>query len=149
MQGRIGALHVHYRAAASTSIAAALTPALDRALQGGLGEAIGDRLEVILGDDPSVVVIRELTTTVRIRKADWSLDSRVVDRISHASADAVAFALGTPGPTDDVIRFADQAEFVGTFIVDLIDGSAWDRWYYGAFLRYRQTDPAATLEAVF
>lgn len=148
MQGRIGALHLHYSAPSGGSTVAALAPGLDRALQSGLGDALGERLSSMLGTDTSVVVIRELTARVVMGRSDWSLDSRVVDKISRSSADAVSRVLSGESSPESVVRFADQAEFIGSFILDLIGGSAWERWYYGAFRRYRQSDATATIQAV-
>ena len=46
------------------------------------------------------------------------------------------------------MRFTGEAEFVGSFLVDLVAGSAWEHWYYGAFHRYRRADADATIRAV-
>jgi hypothetical protein len=147
MQDRIGALHLHYRVGRG-SLGAALAPGFDRAIRAGLADALGARISAMLGDDPAVVVIRELKAPVVIKKDDWSLDSRVVARICAASADSAAALLSRDAPTDAVMRFADEVEFVGSFIVELIAGSAWGHWYYGAFHRYRCADAAATIRAV-
>jgi hypothetical protein len=148
MSSRIGTLHLRYRARRGGPLATAVVPGLDRAMRARLGEALEGRLATILGDDPAVIVIRELNARVAIGRDDWSLDSRAVDRISRASADAVSAALSAPASAEAVMRFADQAEFIGSFIVDLLNASAWDRWYYGAFQRYRQSDAAGTIRAV-
>lgn len=148
MAGRIGTLHLRYRTRRGGSIGAALPPQIDRALQSRLGDALDERLSAMLGTDPTVVVIREVHTRVTIDRSDWSLDSRVVDKVGRASVDAVAAALGAPASDESVVRFADHAEFIGSFIVDLMGGSAWDRWYYGAFHRYRQADERASIHAV-
>jgi len=147
MQDRIGALHLHYRVS-SGSLGAALAPEFDRAVRAGLADALGARMSAMFGDDPSVVVIRELMAPVVVEKSDWSLNSRVVARICAASAASAATLLSRNAPTDLVVRFADEAEFVGSFIVELIAGSAWRHWYYGAFHRYRRADAAATIHAV-
>lgn len=148
MDDRIGALHLHYRIRGGGSLAPALIAGFDRAVQAGLGEALSRRMAALLGDGKEVVVVRELKASVALAKADCSLDSRVVECISRASAQAVLTMLSADPSTDTVMRFEDQAEFTGSFIVALIEGTAWERWYYGAFHRYRRADPAATLRAV-
>jgi hypothetical protein len=148
MRDRIGTLHLHYRVVGSDALGPALAPRLDRAIQHGLGAAVEERLAATLTDDPSVVVIRELATAAAIGPDDLALDSRVVDTLSRASADAVATALSEPSSADAIVRFADQGEFVGSFILDLLNGTAWDRWYYGAFQLHRDTDPNTTLASV-
>jgi hypothetical protein len=39
-----------------------------------------------------------------------------------------------------VVRFGDDAHFRARFLADLVTGSAWQRWYYGAFAPLRD-DP--------
>ena len=148
MDGRIGALHVRYRVPPGGTTAAALTPGFDRAISARLGEAVADRLSLVLGPDPSVVVIRELNTRIALGPRDWTLDSRVVTEISRASVDAITDRLRDADGAESVMRFADQAEFIGAFIVDLLQGTAWDRWYFGAFHSYRRADARASVVAV-
>jgi hypothetical protein len=148
MSSRIGSLHLRYRSPGGGSLAAAMAPHLDRLLAARLGDAIDERLTTRLGDDAEVIVIRELTARVAMGRADWSLDSRFVDKIGRASVDAIVSTLGRPASSDSIVRFADQAEFVGSFILDLLAGLAWERWYFGAFTRYRRGDTAETIGAV-
>lgn len=148
MDDRIGALHLHYRIRGGGSLWPALFAGFDRAVRAGLGEALSRRMTAMLGDDKAVIVVREIKAFVALDKTDCTLDSQVVEYISRASAQAVLTMLSGDPPADSVMRFEDQTEFVASFIVALIDGSAWDRWYYGAFHRYRRADPIATLRAV-
>ncbi|MCE3603659.1 hypothetical protein LXA47_08570 [Massilia sp. P8910] len=148
MIDRIGELHLHYRVSQDRSLASAVSASVDRAVRSGLGEALDARIAALLGDQRAVIVVREIRSSVALGPADWSLDSRVVECISRAAADALLTMLsGNPAP-DSVMRFDDQAAFTGAFIVALLEGSAWERWYYGAFHRYRRADPAATLRAL-
>lgn len=148
MLGRVGALHLHYRTPRRGSLVTAQLPSLDRAVHARLAEALDQRLSEIFDADLAVVVIRDLTAAVTLRPSDLSLDARVVDKIAHASAGAVTRVVtGEPSP-DAIVRFADQAEFIGSFIVDVLHGAAWDRWYYGAFRAYRGADAKASIHAV-
>src|SRR5262245_5679625 len=148
MEDRIGTLQLHYHVSDRASLGPALGPRLDRAVRAGLAEALSARMSAMIGDDGSVIVIRELNAPVVLDKTDWSLDSRVVARICGSSADAVAALLSRDAPTESVVRFDDEAAFVGSFILDLFTGSAWGLWYYGAFRRYRRADTQATIRAV-
>jgi hypothetical protein len=147
MSSRIGTLHVDYRANGRSHLAA-MVPQLDRLLAARLGGAIDERLPTLLGNDLEVVVIREVRAQATIRLADWSLDRTLLDAMGRASIDAIGEALAAPPDDDRIVRFADQAEFIGSFIVDLLARSAWERWYFGAFHRYRQSDDAATIGAI-
>jgi hypothetical protein len=146
MDHRIGSLHVTYRVHGRT-LDAALTPGFDRAIQNGLADAVNARLTAMFGDDPAVIVVRELNTALSFDK-ETLLDSRVIERMCASSVDALGRVLARESSSESVIRFADQAEFVGSFIVDLVDGRAWGHWYYGAFRRFRRADPRETIRAI-
>jgi hypothetical protein len=152
MDDRIGALHLHYHVGGGPGTGSALAPALtgglDRALQAGLGEALGRKLAALAGDERSVIVVRELNAPLRLDLADCVLDSRVVDLFSQACAHAVTTLLAANPTSDTVMRFADQIAFAGAFVTALLDGSAWRHWYFGAFRRYRREDIGATVSAL-
>ncbi|KGQ19366.1 hypothetical protein LF41_3016 [Lysobacter dokdonensis DS-58] len=135
MHHRIGSLHLHYRVRDASL--GAHVPAFDRALQGGLSEAIAARISLQLGHDAGVVVIRELAASVVLAGQDAMLDSRIVERVCRSSVDALVDTLSDPPSSDTLMRFEDEAAFVGAFIVDLLAGVAWEHWYYGAFHRHR------------
>ena len=48
----------------------------------------------------------------------------------------------------NVVTFRDQAEFVARFVAELLSGTAWERWYFGAFRSYRQLDRSVALRDV-
>lgn len=148
MEDRIGTLHLDYRVSGSTSLGQALVPGFDRAVRAGLADALGARMAAMLGEDASVIVIRELSAPVVLDKADCALDARVVERICRSAGDALTTMLSRDPPEEAIVRFADEAEFVGSFILDLIAGAAWERWHYGAFRRYRRADAKTTIRAV-
>ena len=118
---------------------------MTRAIEQQLGDALDARLSATIGDGRDVYVVRELHAHAVLDGESWQLDRPVVDRMSEVSAAALAAALAQPSA--DVVRFADQADFLCAFIVDELDGRAEGRWYYGAFRRFRQADAAATIDA--
>lgn len=150
MDERIGSVHLAYRLRSGGTLGPASVGACDRAIQLGLADAFRRRMSDMLGDDDddSVIVIRELKTSVRLDQGDIALDSHVVDRVSRSLSDAALALVHDDASAASVMRFADQAEFVGSFIVSLIDGSAWSRWYFGAFAQHRRSDDTQTLRAV-
>jgi hypothetical protein len=148
MQDRIGSLHLNHRLRRGATLGAALVPAIDRAVQSGLPDALSRRINAMMGDDPAVIVIRELNTSVQLGATAAMLDGQVVEHVARSAADAVAELLAGEVSPHQVMRFADQTEFVGSFIVELIEGTALERWYFGAFDRHRHADTAAALRAV-
>lgn len=147
MIDRIGTLSLHYRVGGG-SLAPALTTGFDRALRAGLGEALGRRVLALPGDDKAVTVVRELRAPVTLSMSGCALDSQVVECFSRACATALGELLSGDPASDMVMRFEHEAAFTGSFIVALLRGSAWERWYYGAFHRYRRADTHATLRAL-
>ena len=148
MTSRIGTLHLDYKANARDRAAVAMAPHLDRLLANRLADAVDARLPALLGDDREVIVIKEVHARASLRSADLSLDSRVVEAVGRSTLDAIATVLAAPASEEQIVRFADQAEFIGAFIVDVLRGSAWDRWYFGAFHRYHRGDAGETIGAV-
>jgi hypothetical protein len=145
VDGRIGSLEVRYRTRGIDPVLAARLPALTRAIEQQLGDALDARLSATIGDGRDVYVVRQLHAHAVIDDEAWQLDRPVVDRMSEVSAAALAAVLAQP--SDDVVRFADQADFLCAFIVDELDGRAEGQWYFGAFRRFRQADSAATIDA--
>ena len=148
MQDRVGTLHLNYSLRRGSTLGPALAPGFDRAVRAGLADALSRRMTAMMGNDTAVIVIRELEATVALGGTDAMLDGRVVDHVCRSAADAVADLLAHDTSPEAVMRFTDQTEFVGSFNVALLEGSAWSRWYFGAFERLRQADTVTTLRAV-
>jgi hypothetical protein len=146
VNGRVAELAVRYRVPRGASIAAAQVPLLERAMQMGLASQVAEQIAAIADDGPEVVVLREATARVTLRPSDWSLDHAMLERVGRAAREAVIARLARPPGDDDMVRFATEAEFVGTFVVELLEGTAWERWYYGAFRRFRRGGARETLE---
>jgi hypothetical protein len=142
----VAELAVRYRVPRGASIAAAQVPLLERAMQMGLASQVAEQIAAIADDGPEVVVLREATARVTLRPSDWSLDHAMLERVGRAAREAVIARLARPPGDDDMVRFATEAEFVGTFVVELLEGTAWERWYYGAFRRFRRGGARETLE---
>jgi hypothetical protein len=148
MHGSIATHHVEYRVGSRSTAGSALVPSLDRAIRSALEEAITRRLALAFGDDEAVVVVREAHASVTLNAQDCVLSSAVVDRVSAAAADAVVATVTSPATDDSVARFASQIEFLGTFIVEVIAGTAWDRWFFGPLRAYRRQTAEETIAAV-
>lgn len=148
MHDRIGTLHLDHRVPRGGTSGATFVPTIDRAVRAGLADALSRRMDMLTGDDPGVVVVRELHTSVKLSASAAMFDGQVVEHVSRCAAEALADLLASDVSTDEVMRFPDQAAFVGTFIVALIEGTAWERWYFGAFGHHRHADTAAALRSV-
>lgn len=125
--------------------------ALARRLQGVAGvalcEAYGHALDKALGDDHTVYVVRRVGGRVLFRLADDTRGAELADAWGrHLAQCAVrAIALDRPG---NIVRFADQAEYIATFVGDLLRGKAWSRWYFAPFSGLQNRAAAAVIGAV-
>jgi hypothetical protein len=69
---------------------------------------------------------------------DATSDSQLAQRWAAGLCAHVMNVVRTrEGGTANVIAFADESAYIAAFVDDLVGGRAWDRWYYGAFARYR------------
>lgn len=100
----------------------------------------------MLAGDLTVYVIRHLRANLRI-----CVERNAVQREpgTCSISEAVNQAIGSQAHTNgNLIRFANQSEFVASFIRDLMQGSAWQCWYYGAFRSLRHLSQSDVLVRV-
>ena len=159
MDGRIGQLNCRYRVPSGQVGATGLTTRLNRVARENLAECYGQALDQALGGDPAVYVVRQIETRLAMILDGQASDAAIAERWGICLAAAVARAIasretghGYPlGKNDagaEVLRFADQADYVAHFVLDLLDNVAWDRWFYGAFARWRTSTRQEALEGV-
>lgn len=97
-------------------------------------DVFDESLQSALGNDPTVYVIRRISTRLRI-------PLRVINHLSvfaerwgrHLAAAAMHAIAGRLGEQTNIVKFAGQAEYVAQFVSDLLRGRTQDRWYYDAF----------------
>jgi hypothetical protein len=129
----MGRLHCRYTL--SGADAADVGARLDRVAAQAVTRT-GNALQELLGDTPAVYVLRDVTTRHR-----WSVTQLSDDELGELWGRGIATALvraiaGDPGGGSNLIRFSDHADYVASFVADLVDGSAWSHWWYGAFTPY-------------
>lgn len=103
-----------------------------------MSEAYEAAIECAFGDDPAVYVLRHVHTELTVANPTVADETAIAQRWAQQTCAAVITTVTRHGDdTSAVMRFEDTPDFVAHFLADLIDGSAWDRWYYGAFSIYR------------
>ncbi len=147
MDHRVGELHVQCSVRGDVAMAAQL-PTLERALCQQLALALGAGLDAAFGQDAAVLVVRELHGSAVLPAGEAVSDVGLVELVCMSTLQAMERLLRQPAAAGVVMRFEDEAAFTGSFIADLLAGVAWDRWYYGAFRRFREADTATTIRAV-
>jgi hypothetical protein len=145
MDGRIGHLHCRYRLIGARGSAGVVTARLDRLAQERVAEALEDALDQALGEDPTVYVLRQVEARLALGVGGVPTDARLAQRWGERLAGAVVHSIAhDPNDGINLVRFADQADYVAHFVTDLLRGKAWSPWFYGAFapLRSRSTGDA-------
>jgi hypothetical protein len=146
MDGQIGHLHQRYRLVGGREACPGAAARLDSMARGPLAAALGEALDRALAGDPTVYVLRRVHADVALNLGSVPSDAQVADRLARHMARATVHQLAY-GPDDDrdLVRFADQAEYVARFVADLLRGRAQRCWFYFPFLRAAGDPPAQTV----
>jgi hypothetical protein len=138
MEPRIGHWHCRYRLIGTTGEAALAAARLEREVRPRVSEAYADVLAQAFANDPAVYVLRRVKVRLALNGAlaesEVALARQWADRIGSAVVRCVA---GDDDHSGNLVRFLDEPDYVAHFILDLLNDAAWQRWYYGAFSKYR------------
>ena len=129
----MGRLHCRYNLSGADTTG--VRARLDRVATQAVLRA-GHALQELLGDTPAVYVLRDVTT-----QHSWSMAQVSDDELGELWGRGIAAALvraiaSDPGGGANLVQFSDHADFVASFVADLMDGSAWSCWWYGVFAPY-------------
>jgi hypothetical protein len=134
MDGRIGRLHCRYQVISTKNVASALTARLDSLVQERMAETVTEALDQVLGDDQTVYVLRQVQSRMALHVDSSATDGQLARRWGEHLAGAVLRGIaGDSNDSTNLIRFIDQADYVAHFVADLLQGRAWDCWFYGSF----------------
>ncbi len=133
MEGRIGRLNCRCKVLGAPLGAGALRARLEKLAREQFAAEYAAAMETALGDDPSVYVLRRVRSRLTLVLDAATPDRAAARRWGERAAQAAVRVIAREPEGDNLVRFAHQADFVAHFIVDLIDGHAWERWFYGAF----------------
>jgi hypothetical protein len=136
METTVQVLNYEYRAAGDARPPGPMELAHD--VRAHLAPALSEGLELALGSDPTVYVVRRVECELTLR-CDAGGAPQVARRLAPGIANAVLRTL-RDAPAADVVTFPDEAELAVQFIVDLLDGQAHERWYYSS-LGHTQAEP--------
>ncbi|HZH31994.1 MAG TPA: hypothetical protein VEY11_14605 [Pyrinomonadaceae bacterium] len=150
MNGRIGHLHNHYRVVGARGTQQeALAARLERVMREQMAASLEAALNEAFAGDEAVYVLRLMKVTTLLTGIHDSTDAGVARRWAEHLAGAVVHSISKDdGDGANLIRFDDQADYVAHFVVALLQGSAWERWYYGAYAPLRALSAPAALREV-
>ncbi len=146
MDGNIGRARFKYRIHGESS-PGAVSARLDSLLRSEMPGAIEPLLDRAMAGDPTVYVLRRVRSSALLRIHAGVPDRRAVEHLARRLAAAIVGAIANAG-TGECVTFPNRAEYVASFLGDLLRGAAWDSWVYCAFLRFRGlplADAAATV----
>jgi hypothetical protein len=107
-------------------------------LRSEAAERVAHSLDVsVEPSDPSVWRIRSMEVDLGSTHAPQALAGRV--------AASILGELTQDGDPGRVLRFPSRAAYLARFVVDLVHGRAWDRWYFEEFASLR---PLSTSRAI-
>lgn len=141
METRIGHLHITYRVPQTSSSASLLLPALERVAQSRIAAVCDQTFAKTFADDPTVFVLRTVSTRLAIVNRPDILESHIAEQWGRHLCLAVMKSLSEED-SGNLVRFTNQAEFVASFLIELTKGDPWSKWYYRAFVRYREMSVA-------
>lgn len=138
MDGRIGRLNLRCKTLGAPQNAGALRARLERVAREQLAAEYEAAIGSALGDDPSVYVLRKVNARLSMALDPLTPDRSAARTWGQRAALAAVRTIARQPEGEGLVRFDDQADFVTHFISDLVHGTAWERWFYGAFGALRQ-----------
>lgn len=135
MRPTIGRWHTRYRVAGAGGNGAAR---LESGVRERVAESYAAAVEQVFGEDPAVYVLRSVRTELTVVNPSASDERAIAQAWGERTCAAVVRTVLRHGDdASQVMRFDNTAAFIAQWIADLLDGVAWERWYYGAFRPYR------------
>jgi hypothetical protein len=148
MDGHVGRLHCRYRSMTNLPGDALFASRLDRIAEERLPDALADALDRALGDDAAVYALRSARCELFLSADAIADDTELARAWGERIAAAVVRAIHGASSGSNVVRFADRADQIASFIADLLRGEAWTTWIHHAFDHLRTHDVTAALCSV-
>jgi hypothetical protein len=141
MEGRIAHLRSHYRLVGAQVAAPTVVSRLDRILREEVIQNYDQSLESALAGDESVYVLRRVKARAGIVLDADATDAGVARNLgSHLAAAVVRAIARRDAEPGNVVRFENQADYVASFIVAVLNGTEQDQWFFEAFSELRTLD---------
>lgn len=149
MNGRVGQMRCRYQVVGDRIAARAVSARLDRLATTQVTKAMAEALDHGLGDDPTVYVMRRVKSRVLLDRDRPGSDARLARAWgTRLARDVLKVLAANPSSSANIVRFADTAEYVGSFVAALLHGTAWDQWFYRRFSPVRGLGTVGALRAV-
>lgn len=81
--------------------------------------------------DPSLCFIKRIDLSMDVN-IGWEAE-QLARHLAKGTIQHLYAEVGGAGNSSNVVRFRNPAEYLASFLNDLVQGHAWSRWYYGPF----------------
>jgi hypothetical protein len=112
-----------------------------------LRDAVASAVSRALPDSAADIwLIRSLKLDVDLNLD--SSDEQLANRWAQQAAASLAAVLDCEADAHEVLHFPNRAAYLARFLLDLVEGSAWGKWYYRSFEGLRPLPLSAALRTV-
>ncbi|HWX36626.1 MAG TPA: hypothetical protein VNZ53_55585, partial [Steroidobacteraceae bacterium] len=140
MDGHVGRFHCRYRSMTNSPADAQFAARLNRVAKESLPGSLEIALDRALGEDPAVYILRSAKCDLFFNEDAQADDAQLASEWAEKIAFAVVRTIRGAEDGSNVVRFADRADQIASFIVDLLRGEAWASWFHDAFDHLRKHD---------
>src|SRR6266853_515531 len=98
-------------------------------------------------DDSSLWLIRSLEIDLALDVSTLA-DDLIARALASQMVKGIAQIMAGGANGETVLFFPNRAAFLAQFILDMIDGQAWDKWYYRSFDGLRTLSNSALIREV-
>jgi hypothetical protein len=143
MDGTIAALRCEYLARGLEQTVAA--GHLDEVARIGLPGALSALLDSVYGDDPAVYALRDVRAECTLQVDSAAAARRWAETLAAAIVTAIA---EDPADGTNLVRFADEAEYLARYLADHVGGHAARRWYFRGLAPFHAQPTSETVRAL-
>jgi hypothetical protein len=136
---RIGRWNCTYRVMVTQPQSSLAVNVLERDVRRAVLDAYESTLATVFANDPAVYVVRRLDVKLAMQVAAEPNAPALARGWGVRMGAEAARAISAASDSANIVRFEDQADFIAHFLSDLLRDLAWQRWCYGAFVRFRHT----------
>lgn len=120
---------------------------LDHVARAELVASLRASVRNVAQDDPSLWFVRKMEVSVAVNAA-WNHE-QIADAWSERIQTAVQSTISRGEETETVVRFGDEAEYLRRFLLDLVHGTAWSKWYYRRFEGLNALPASGVMRSLF
>ncbi|MDX1413872.1 MAG: hypothetical protein R3293_06755, partial [Candidatus Promineifilaceae bacterium] len=150
MNGRIGHLHTNYRLLGQSNPPPVdLRERLDRLAIAEVAPTVANALSHVFAGDETVYVLRQVTAPLWLNYHEGQTEKELAQEWGRQLRGRIVRSIAAdPGDGRNLQCLDNKAHYIARFVIDLVNGRAWDAWYYGTFQSFRASSTGQTLHEV-